>query len=499
MNSLPETLQTRLKACRTLPSAPSVVLQVLDLCQDEEVSIGQVAKVLIRDPALSGKILKVANSPWYGVRSQVTTLERAITIIGVNATLSLALSFSLVRGLQKGKAAGFDHQAYWKRCVVAAGASRVIGLWASAASHDELFLGGLLQDIGILALNEAIPEEYGRLIVSAKDDHERLLELEQQELGSDHAAVGEWLLARWNLPANLQLAAASSHGGHGNPAELSIFSKCVALANYIAGIWIQSDTAAATARAREQSIALFDMSSEQFEKILNDIAHVLPEVTANLEINIGGDDFVDRILDQARGALVELSLHAYRIAQEFQMQAQRDELTSLSNRAYLNSILPRHFSSARDLGQSLSVVFVDVDNFKSINDIYGHQTGDQVLSAVAQILRSCTREMDIVSRYGGDEFVILLSDISAQVTSNIGKRIQQSVMQHSHVTDGGMKISVTVSVGCATMDESSTFSSAKELLEAADRCLYAAKSGGRNRVIALDQIGENAFFASLRL
>jgi len=112
MTSIPETLQKQLKECRTLPSVPVVVLEVLDLCRDDDTSIGQVAKALSRDPALSAKVLRVANSPWYGIHAEVTTLERAVTILGINATLSLALSFSLVRGLRKEKTAGFDHQAY---------------------------------------------------------------------------------------------------------------------------------------------------------------------------------------------------------------------------------------------------------------------------------------------------------------------------------------------------------------------------------------------------
>ncbi len=166
MIALPTDLQTSLKACRTLPSVPAVVLEVLDLCQSEDVGIGQVGKVLARDPALTAKVLKVANSPWYGVRSQITTLERAITILGINATLSLALSFSLVRNLQKSRPSSFDHQTFWKRCVITAAASQEVGRWAKAASQDELFLGGLLQNIGILVLNEAIPESYGRLIAA---------------------------------------------------------------------------------------------------------------------------------------------------------------------------------------------------------------------------------------------------------------------------------------------------------------------------------------------
>lgn len=485
---LPEPLQLKLRACRTLPSVPAVVLEVLDICQDEDVSIGQVSKVLMRDPALSGKILKVANSAYYGVRSQVTTLERAVTILGINATLSLALSFSLVRGLQNGRRSGFDHHAFWLRCVISAVASRVIGIWANTANHDELFLAGLLQDIGMLVLSESMPESYGEIISLTKGNHALLIEMERKELGCDHAKVGAWLLKRWNLPLNLQTATAASHGEKIEEKDPSVFSKCVMLANHIAAIWMQSDTIGATTVAKDRAEETLQISPEQFEDILNDVAQNLPEVTENLEINIGGEEFIDRVMDQARGTLVELSLHAHRMIQEIELQAKRDELTSLANRAYLNEILPQQFIAAREMGRPFSVLFIDIDRFKSINDTYGHQGGDSILISVARVLRSCTREFDIVARYGGDEFVILLANTSEKASLNLSRRIQEAVMVHPHMIDEVTKIAVTISVGCATFSTDQPFLSADELIEAADRCLYAAKTTGRNRVVSFDQL-----------
>ena len=487
-SALPETLINQLKACRTLPSVPAVVLEVLEICQNDTVSIGQIAKILVRDPALSGKVLKVANSPYYGVRSQVTTLERAVAILGINATLSLALSFSLVRGLQEHKTTGFDHHAYWRRSVISAAASRVIGMWANTANYDELFLAGLLQDIGMLVLNEAMPDSYGKLVEGSGENHDLLAEMERQEYGGDHAAVGAWMLQRWNLPLNLQRSAAISHGMDPEEDDLSIFCKCVLLASYIASIWTQTETAAVTSIAREKSRELFQMSAEQFEKVLTDIAQVLPEVTENLEINIGGEEFVERVMDQARSALVELSLHGYRTVHEIELQAKRDELTSLANRAYLNEILPQQFISAQELGRPFSVLFIDIDRFKSINDTYGHQGGDSVIISVARVLRSCTREFDVVARYGGDEFVILLSNINENAAQDLSKRIQEAVMVHPHGMDEETKITVTISIGCATMSVDHPFLSANELIDAADQCLYAAKTGGRNRVVTFDQM-----------
>jgi len=488
MIALPADLQNNLKACRTLPSVPAVVLEVLDLCQSEDVSVGQVGKVLARDPALTAKVLKVANSPWYGVRSQITTLERAITILGINAALSLALSFSLVRNLQKSKTSSFDHQAFWKRCVITAAASQEVGRWARAANQDELFLGGLLQNLGVLVLNEAMPESYGRLIAAAGQDHILLATLERQAFGSDHAEVGAWQLERWNFPLKLQLALACSHSGQCKNPEISAFCKSVALAGFIADIWIQPDPAAATAAAREKSISLFDMSSEQFQNILDNVARVLPEVTSNLDINIGGEDFVAGILDQARACLVELSLQASRVAREIQLQAQKDNLTSLANRSYISDVLPHQFLAARESGQPLSVLFLDVDHFKHVNDSYGHPCGDRVLVAIGQILHRYTRGSDVVARYGGDEFLVILSNAGEKAAFDICKRILNAVQAGPYKADDGSEIRVSISIGCATMSADRSFSSVDDLIRTADRCLYAAQRGGRNRIVTLNQL-----------
>src|SRR5512140_1303858 len=187
MDQIPLTLQRRLSLCRTLPTIPAVVLEVLDLCQQEEIAISRVSKVLEKDPALASKVLTVANSAWYGVRSQVTTLDRALALLGINATLSLALSYSFVRGLRKREHERFDYAAYWRRSSIAGIATRVVGHYESTATRDELFIAGLLQDIGMLALSEAVPETYRSIVAEANGNHSELIKLEGRVLGTDHA------------------------------------------------------------------------------------------------------------------------------------------------------------------------------------------------------------------------------------------------------------------------------------------------------------------------
>jgi diguanylate cyclase (GGDEF)-like protein len=451
-------------------------MQVLNLSQDPDISTVRLANVTARDPALAAKFLKVANSAWCGVRNEITTLDRAVNLVGLNGAMSLALSFSLVRGLQKSGNGNFDHQAYWRRSVIAATAARSVGVFINAANKDEFFLAGLLQDIGILALNAALPA-YASLAAKANGEHGSLVEIELKELHTDHAQAGSWILQKWGLPCRLIQAVGSSHDQEGRGDQLA---RVVAVSGRIAEIWANPNTAAATASAAKSAMALLELSMDQFGRILAIIAKDLPEATANLDITVGDEAFVNRTLDQARDALAEINLRALQEARHFAVQAQRDALTSMYNRAYLNEILGEQF----DLGPAthpLTIIFIDIDKFKGINDTYGHHSGDAILVSVSQAIQLATRSCDTIVRFGGDEFVVLLDNANEDIGAEIAERIRSMVAQRLYDPGEGDWIHVTVSVGWASSSRS-RISSAKELLELADRSLYAAKAAGRNRV-----------------
>ena len=119
-----EALKTRLESCRTLPAVPAVAAQVLRLCQQENFNMSDVARVIGGDPALTMKVLKVVNSPLFGLRQQVTTVSHALMLLGVNAVRTMALSFSLVQSSRPVGQGGLDQRIYWKRSLFAACAAR---------------------------------------------------------------------------------------------------------------------------------------------------------------------------------------------------------------------------------------------------------------------------------------------------------------------------------------------------------------------------------------
>ena len=158
--------------------------------------------------------------------------------------------------------------------------------------------------------------------------------------------------------------------------------------------------------------------------------------------------------------------------------ASKDPLTNVSNRANLDAVLDRELELAKRHEVPLSVIMVDVDRFKSINDTYGHVVGDYVLKALADCMVACARDSDIVFRYGGEEFIIVLSNTSTEGATNLAERIRSSVEALNICFDDN-QVSITVSLGVATYTSGCTRT---DLLANADRALYASKQAGRNQV-----------------
>jgi diguanylate cyclase len=181
----------------------------------------------------------------------------------------------------------------------------------------------------------------------------------------------------------------------------------------------------------------------------------------------------------ATSVCVILFSHAFakrnmRQRKKLQNLAATDGLTNLKNRRCLDSELARAAAAKVDLGMDFGLIILDLDNLKDINDNLGHSRGDRVLMDLAHLISNAIRRGDQAFRYGGDEFVVLLSNVSAQGLEEVCKNLRQKIKASIHCN--GMP--VTVSMGAAVFDEADT---AQQWFQKADECLYQAKKGGRNR------------------
>lgn len=182
------------------------------------------------------------------------------------------------------------------------------------------------------------------------------------------------------------------------------------------------------------------------------------------------------------------ALRAHRIVllqrDELRTLATTDPLTGVANRRQLIQAGENEVSRALRYGRRMAVIMVDIDNFKSVNDTWGHPTGDRVIQSLAEAMVAATREQDVVGRLGGEEFAAILLEADRQGVCAIAERLRQSVQDSiAALSDDGQTVRVTVSVGSATLEpDDKAF---KDVLGRADKALYVAKTGGRNQVVIM--------------
>ena len=166
-----------------------------------------------------------------------------------------------------------------------------------------------------------------------------------------------------------------------------------------------------------------------------------------------------------------------------------DDLTHLYNSRYLNLVLRRETKRASRSGRPLSLLFIDLDGFKSVNDSHGHLCGSRALVEAAAVIRGSARETDVVSRFGGDEFALVLPDTGGEGAFAVGERILERIAAHKFLAREGLTIRLTASVGVATLPD--VAASADELVQAADSAMYQVKDRGKNGIQAAGVPADN--------
>lgn len=163
----------------------------------------------------------------------------------------------------------------------------------------------------------------------------------------------------------------------------------------------------------------------------------------------------------------------------------QDSLTGIANRRFFDESMSLAWKTQLRAEETLGLLLIDIDHFKSINDTYGHKAGDEVIKAIAEcIQQSCQRETDVVARIGGEEFAVLIAPASKEVLETLAEKVR-FLVEATRVNVAQHKLKVTVSIGVALITPSLE-TSPDDLFRIADQCLYAAKENGRNRVVVAD-------------
>jgi putative nucleotidyltransferase with HDIG domain len=199
-----ETLKKKIYArIDELPTLPVVVSKLLTLLEDPDFDIGELTEVISQDPALTAKVLKVANSAYYGFAQEIDTLDRAVALLGINMLKSLVLSVGVVAALPRAKRSEMlDPAGLWLHCVASAAVIREMGERMGLPKEDDhLFVVGLLHDVGKIVLLHFFFDLYQEALQKAKLREDMPLYLAEREIiGMDHGDVGAMLLGRWKFP-----------------------------------------------------------------------------------------------------------------------------------------------------------------------------------------------------------------------------------------------------------------------------------------------------------
>lgn len=485
----------RVLACPNLPTFPTVASQLLELTRDPDVALNDIAKLIKGDQGLASKVLKTVNSSFYGLAQPCRTIERALGYLGLKAIKSLVLGFSVARVTKSVDGQnGIDMADYWRRTICAASGARQIAVSTRACDPDEAFTAGLFQDMGMLACLVTIQKEYVKLLDTTEQQHGRLPEIEKQALGFTHAEIGSALAEKWRFSD----AVVASVRFHHNPEDASSdqdLVKVVALGRLAAEVIATQQPAQALADLLVHANNWFGRDNTQVEALLDQISQAADELADILEQQIGDIPDAAQIMAMANEQLVQQQLQSQRESEQLERKAQKleaqtvtDTLTGAANRKRFDSEIQDRFEQAQQKRKPLSVLFIDADKFKSVNDTHGHQAGDAVLVELSKRMRELVGALGTVCRYGGEEFAIILPNCSLLKAKRFAELIRRTIagspFDLHHVAGAPPTLSVTASIGVGVMvpGQTSCQKSATQLVQEADKAVYEAKGAGRNCV-----------------
>jgi diguanylate cyclase (GGDEF)-like protein len=481
-------------ACPSLPSLPAVAVRVLELTQDPDVKLTEIAAAIQNDQALASKILRTVNSSYYGLRKGCSTISHALVLLGLNPVKTLALGFSLVGTLKHGIQDPFDHVRYWRRGLYTAVGAKGLATAARFAEPEEAFLAGLMQDVGMIALYNALGEDYLKILQSAGPDHRRLAAAETDALELNHAEVGAALCKRWKLPQTLVKPIRFHERPAQAPPDVADVVRYVNVGGLIHEALTEPEPTPSLERVFKRCEEWLSFTADRTEEILAQCAEGTRELSRLFEIDTGPYPDADTILDKANQTLINITLHATQEAttlseqnRELREKIDHDALTGAANRARFNREIQEAYEQV-ERGGKLALVFIDADHFKRVNDTHGHLAGDAVLVELSRRLIEHFGDNALVCRYGGEEFAVVLPGADRVEAARLAETVRVAVASEpfdlSVVPDSPPTLDVTVSVGVAaiTFNELERFADYTQFVNAADRAVYAAKKSGRNCV-----------------
>ena len=485
-----------------LPSLPQVAVRVIDMAQEPEPDFDELASVIRMDPALSGKILKTANSALMGLRHTVSSIEAALPQLGITMVRTLVLGFTLARHDTRQREMDWAIRKFWRCSLTQAVIAEQLAHEIPGADAPTFFLGGLLQDIGILALMHELSEEYV-IDVLEQTEFPNVVAVERRSFGFTHVDVTREICERWRIDSRIIEAMAFHHALVTPDDSDGLRGLALALQAANLGAECIESTSQGEFRGTEQFAQFLDehfqFDTEGTEQLLVETARRVRETAALFSFDVGAGLSCERIVEKAQHALEEIALQAHVEAQQSKREADeahrkqmansrrmreatmQDPLTGVYNRRFLELLLKEQLASEISKRKPIGLLFLDIDKFKLVNDDHGHALGDEAIRLVAKILNRTVRKTDYVIRYGGDEFLVVLTRVSHGELSCIADRIAEEVRSSKLPSDEA--VHVTSSIGAVHYQPGKRDArDASWLIHEVDQAMYEAKRNGGDQV-----------------
>jgi len=496
-------------ASKQLPTLPIIASKLLTLTAREETTLTDIANLIAQDIALSSKVLRVANSAFYSFPQQISSLNQAVSILGMNAVRSLVLSFSFLTMKGRHKNSLFDFEQFWERSFVEASAAKLILEQIANADAEEAFTCGLLQNIGQLIFAVTLRDEYNQVLkeISACTPDVDLEEdrLELEIIGNTHSIVGYEVTKAWGLPESLIIPIKYHHQPLAYKDNTPRYKQNVRvgyLASLLAQIFYSTTPEVYHKQFRNEAKQLLGLKVLEVNTVLKKVDKVIEQSAQFFGIKINAVKTVAEILQEAnlRLSLINLSyeemnrelikskMELEKLTEELAQKnrllenlANIDGLTEINNHRFFQNFLDSEINRSIRNDRTISLLLADIDRFKKFNDTYGHQTGDFLLKEFSRVAKEIIREYDLIARYGGEEFVFVLPETSAEEAMAVAEKIRSTIAEYIF-DDGNTSYRITISIGVASARPAGGDFIKDDLISLADEALYEAKNSGRNKV-----------------
>ncbi|GMV24396.1 MAG: hypothetical protein AMXMBFR58_04270 [Phycisphaerae bacterium] len=478
-------------ACPSLPSLPAVAVRVIELTGDRNVSLKELADTIQNDQGLSAKVLRTVNSSYYGLRTRCATINKALVLLGLGPVKALALGFSLVASQQIDPRSGFDLVAYWRRGLYTAVASKSIAEAAQKSFADEAFLAGLLQDIGMMAMFQALGSRYKEVLQATGGDHGKLVRLELESLDMQHPEVGAMLAERWRLPKELVMPVRFHERPTAAPVECADIVRCVALGNIAHDVLTEPDPSQALKRLYAKAEQWFKITPSTMDDTLKVVGQAAKEMSALFKLDTGAAQDVEQVLSRAHAQLSQIRppmstnpASEDGLAKLLASDGNVDPLTGAMARSAFDTAIKWAFGVCKTQGGGVGLVQVSVDCLEQATARGGNELGDQVLVGVATLLHKHFIPLGgVVCRLNGGLFSVVLQGVArpAIIRATDEFRIDLERGWPGWRTQTGVAADgMAVSVGVASRDpqEPTGVGSPSELIIAAARAIQKCREEG---------------------